>query len=179
MKIYTLQVVTGQENRIKDAIMHQIENEGLQDKFGEIIVPTEEVTEYRDGEKRKVKRKHFPGYIFIQMETNDELFVKISRMNVTGIKGFVRLGNDHKPSAVVGAEADRLLGNESKGSLAQVRQSVFSVGQNVIVKDGPFKDFPGVVEELNHEKQRVKVSVMIFGRSTPVELEFFQIEAAN
>ena len=178
-RIFTLQVVTGQENKIRDALMHFIENQGLTESFGNIIVPTEEVTEYRDGEKRTVKRKHFPGYVFIEMDPNDELFVKVARLNVNGIKGFVKLGSDHKPRPVEPAEADRLLGKNNKASLAQVRQSQLEVGQSIVVTSGPFKDFSGTVEELNHDKQKVKVSVMIFGRATPVELDFFQVEASS
>ena len=178
-KIYILRVITGQEKKVKEALEVLIKTESLSASFGRIIVPTEEVTEFRSGEKRVVKKKHFPGYVFVEMDSDDELFVKISQLNVNGIKGFVKSGSDQRPHPVSPLEAERLLGKADEVSIAKVRSDQYTVGQNVKVNEGPFKDFTGVIEEVNVESQKVKVSVMIFGRSTPVELSFFQVDISK
>lgn len=178
-KIYILRVTTGQEKKVKEALEAFIESESLSESFGKIIVPMEEVAEFRAGEKRLVKKKHFPGYVFVEMDSEDELFVKISQLNVNGIKGFVKSGSDQRPQPVSPLEAERLLGNVDEVSLAKVRSDQYAVGQNVKVNEGPFKDFTGVIEEVDLESQKVKVSVMIFGRSTPVELSFFQVDVSK
>lgn len=176
-KIFILRSITGQEKKVVEALENFIASEeGLSERFGKIIVPTEEVAEFRAGEKRVVKKKHFPGYVFVEMEENDELFLRVSGLNVNGIKGFVKATKDQSPQAVTPQEAKRLLGEGEKSTLAKVKADQFVVGQNIKVKDGPFKDFTGTVEEVNSEKQKIKVSVLIFGRSTPVELDFFQVE---
>ncbi len=175
-KIYILRVITGQEKKVVEALWTFINAENLVDSFGKILVPVEEVTEFRAGEKRSVKKKHFPGYVFVEMHGDDELFVMISQLNINGIKGFVKAGKDQRPQPVSPLEADRLLGNVDETVLAKVRGDQYVVGQDIKVKDGPFKDFPGVIEEVDAEKQKVKVSVMIFGRATPVELDFYQVE---
>lgn len=175
-KIFILRVITGQEKKVKEALENFIQEEALVTSFGEILVPVEDVTEFRGGEKRTLKKKHFPGYVFVEMEPNDELFVKISQLNVNGIKGFVKAGKDLRPQPVSKQEAERLLGNVDEAALSKARSDQYVVGQNIKVNDGPFKDFSGIIEEVDLDKQKIKVSIMIFGRSTPVELEFFQVE---
>lgn len=177
--MYILRVITGQENKVKEALETFVAAENLGEAITNIVVPVEEVAEFRAGEKRMVKKKHFPGYVFIEMARDDELFVKISQLNVNGIKGFVKAGKDQRPQPVSKAEADRILGNVDESALAKVRNDQFTVGLNIKVKDGPFKDFSGVIEEVDLKNQKVKVSVMIFGRSTPVELDFFQVEVSK
>lgn len=177
--MYILRVITGQENKVKEALENFIAAENLHESVTNVVVPLEEVAEFRAGEKRMVKKKHFPGYVFVEMDSDDELFVRISQLNVNGIKGFVKAAKDQRPQPVSKIEADRILGNVDESALSKVRNDQFAVGLSIKVKDGPFKDFSGTIEEVDVDKQKVKVSVMIFGRSTPVELDFFQVEVSK
>ena len=145
----------------------------LGDKFGEILVPTEEVVEMKGGSKRSSERKFFPGYVLVQMEMNDETwhFVK----EVPKVLGFVG-GSSDKPAPISDAEAQHILQSVEEGADKPRPKILFEPGEVVRVIDGPFKDFSGVVEKVNYEKNRLQVSVQILGRSTPVELDFVQVE---
>jgi transcriptional antiterminator NusG len=145
----------------------------LGDKFGEILVPTEEVVEMKGGSKRSSERKFFPGYVLVQMEMNDETwhFVK----EVPKVLGFVG-GSSDKPAPISDAEAQHILQSVEEGADKPRPKILFEPGEVVRVVDGPFKDFSGVVEKVNYEKNRLQVSVQILGRSTPVELDFVQVE---
>ena len=145
----------------------------LGDKFGEILVPTEEVVEMKAGSKRSSERKFFPGYVLVQMEMNDETwhFVK----EVPKVLGFVG-GSSDKPAPISDAEAQHILQSVEEGADKPRPKILFEPGEVVRVVDGPFKDFSGVVEKVNYEKNRLQVSVQILGRSTPVELDFVQVE---
>ena len=145
----------------------------LGDKFGEILVPTEEVVEMKGGSKRSSERKFFPGYVLVQMEMNDETwhFVK----EVPKVLGFVG-GSSDNPAPISDAEAQHILQSIEEGADKPRPKILFEPGEVVRVVDGPFKDFSGVVEKVNYEKNRLQVSVQILGRSTPVELDFVQVE---
>ena len=148
---------------------------GLQDKFGEILVPTEEVVEMREGQKRRSERKFFPGYVLVQMEMDDETWHLVKE--VPKVLGFIG-GSSDRPAPITEKEADRILQRVQEGVDKPRPKVLFEAGEVVRVTDGPFNDFNGVVEEVNYEKSRLRVSVLIFGRSTPVELEFGQVEKA-
>ncbi len=141
--------------------------------FGDILVPTEEVVEMRDGQKRRSDRKFFPGYVLVQMEMNDDTWHLVK--NVPKVMGFIG-GTADKPAAISDKEADAILQRVQEGAEKPRPKILFEPGEVVRVIDGPFNDFSGVVEEVNYEKSRLRVAVFIFGRSTPVELEFGQVE---
>jgi len=151
----------------------RIKLHGMEDQFGEILVPTEEVVEMRDGKKRKSDRKFFPGYVLVQMEMNDNTWHLVKES--PKVLGFIG-GTSDKPAPISEAEANSILQRVEEGVDKPRPKIVFEPGEVVRVTDGPFNDFNGVVEEVNYEKSRLRVSVLIFGRSTPVELEFGQVE---
>ncbi|WP_119329029.1 transcription termination/antitermination protein NusG [Cysteiniphilum halobium] len=172
---YVIQAYSGYEKRVKSQIEEKIKLEGLERFFGKILVPTEEVVEMKAGQKRKSERKFFPGYVLIQMEMDEAAWQLVRR--TPRVSGFVG-GTSERPMPITNAEAERILGSLKMGAdkTAPKPRTTFQVGQVVRVLDGPFADFTGVVEEINYEKSRVHVAVSIFGRSTPVELEFSQVE---
>lgn len=170
---YVIQAYSGFENYVIRALRERIETKGLQDKFGEIIVPTEEVVEMRSGQKRKSERKFFPGYVLVQMEMNDLTWHLVR--NVPRVLGFIG-GTAEKPAAITDHEAASILQRVEEGEKKPRPKVLFEPGEVVRVIEGPFADFNGVVEDVNYEKSRLRVSVLIFGRSTPVELEFGQVE---
>ncbi|GGG04203.1 MULTISPECIES: transcription termination/antitermination protein NusG [Cysteiniphilum] len=172
---YVIQAYSGYEKRVKTQIEEKIKLEGLEHFFGKILVPTEEVVEMKAGQKRKSERKFFPGYVLIQMEMDEAAWQLVRR--IPRVSGFVG-GTSERPMPITNAEAERILGSLKTGAdkTAPKPRTTFQVGQVVRVLDGPFADFTGVVEEINYEKSRVHVAVSIFGRSTPVELEFSQVE---
>jgi transcriptional antiterminator NusG len=147
----------------------------MEDKFGEILVPTEEVVEMREGQKRKSERKFFPGYVLVQMEMDDETWHLVK--SVPKVLGFIG-GSTDKPAPITDKEAEAILTRVKEGVEKPRPKVLFEPGEMVRVCDGPFNDFNGVVEEVNYEKNRLLVAVQIFGRSTPVELEFHQVEKA-
>ncbi len=147
----------------------------LQDKFGEILVPTEEVVEMRSGQKRKSERKFFPGYVLVQMEMDDETWHLVR--HIPRVLGFIG-GTRDQPAPITDKEADNILQRVQEGVEKPRPKILFEPGEVVRVTEGPFADFNGVVEEVNYEKNRLRVAVLIFGRSTPVELEFSQVEKA-
>ncbi|MCL4165581.1 UNVERIFIED_CONTAM: hypothetical protein GTU68_003070, partial [Idotea baltica] len=161
------------EARVKGSIEERIERLSLQEYFGRILVPTEDVVEMRDGQKRKSSRKFFPGYVLVEMDMNDESWHLIK--DTPKVLGFIG-GTSDKPAPITEKEANAIMNRIEEGVDAPRPKVLFEVGEVVRVKDGPFNDFNGVVEEANYEKSKLLVSVQIFGRSTPVELEFFQVE---
>ena len=168
---YTIQVSSQRENKIKKAIEDKIEWEGLQDQFGEILVPTEEVVEMKDGKKRTTERKFFPGYVLIRMVMNDATWHLVR--HIPDVHGFI---GGQKPSPISDREVDRIL-NRVQDTVAKPTPKVlYEVGEVVRISDGPFIDFNGVVEEVNYEKNRLNIAVSILGRVTPVELAFNQVE---
>ncbi len=153
----------------------RIARAGMEDMFGEILVPTEEVVEMKGGQKRRSDRKFFPGYVLVEMEMNDETWHLVKE--VPKVMGFIG-GTSDKPAAITEKEADTILSRVQEGVDKPRPKILFEPGEMVRVVDGPFNDFNGTVEEVNYEKSRLRVAVLIFGRSTPVELGFHQVEKA-
>lgn len=172
---YVVQAFSGFEGTVKRSMEERIEREGLSEFFGEILVPTEEVVEIRGGQKRRSERKFFPGYVLVQMDLNDETWHLVK--NVPKVLGFIG-GTADRPAPISAKEADSILQRVQEGVDKPRPKVLFDVGEVVRVIDGPFNDFNGVVEEVNFEKAKLLVAVQIFGRSTPVELEFSQVEKA-
>ena len=171
---YVIQAYSGYEKRVKAQLEEKIALSGMQDAFGEILVPTEEVVEMRDGQKRKSERKHFPGYVLIHMIMNDTTWQLIRR--TPRVSGFIG-GSGDKPIPISPKEVEKILGLIEVAEASTPRpRTTFQIGQLVRVLEGPFADFSGVVEDVNYEKLRLRVAISIFGRSTPVELSFSQVE---
>ncbi len=170
---YVIHAYSGFENYVIRALRERIRLKGLEDKFGEIIVPTEEVVEMRAGQKRKSERKFFPGYVLVHMEM-DEVTWHLVR-SVPRVLGFIG-GTAEKPAPITDKEAAAILRRVEEGENKPKPKVLFEPGEVVRVIEGPFADFNGVVEDVNYEKSRLRVSVLIFGRATPVELEFGQVE---
>ena len=173
LRWYIVHAYSNFEHKVKSSLEERIDMMNLGDKFGEILVPTEEVVEMKGGSKRSSERKFFPGYVLVQMEMDDETwhFVK----EVPKVLGFVG-GSSDKPAPISDAEAQHILQSVEEGADKPRPKILFEPGEVVRVIDGPFKDFSGVVEKVNYEKNRLQVSVQILGRSTPVELDFVQVE---
>lgn len=175
LKWYVVQAFSGYEGRVQKTMLEHIEIQGLQDKFGEVLVPTEEVVEMRAGQKRKSSRKFFPGYVLVQMEMDEQSWHLVK--SVPRVLGFIG-GTSDRPAPITQKEADRILQRLVDTDKPRPK-TLFEPGEVIRVIDGPFADFNGVVEELDYEKNRIKVSVLIFGRSTPVDLEFGQVEKST
>lgn len=175
MHWYVLHALAGHENKVKNHIESQARHEGLDGLIGRVVVPTEDTVEMRDGKKKTTKRKFLPSYILIEMELTNETQYFVS--NVPGVTSFV--GPGRKPERLKQIEVDRILGQISTSKEHDVPAMKFNVGDKVKVIDGPFTDFSGEVEEINPLKNKVKVTVSIFGRPTPVELDVLQIEKAK
>ncbi len=173
LKWYVVQAYSGHEQNVMRSLKERIERSDLKDQFGEILVPTEEVVEMRDGKKRKSDRKFFPGYVLVQMDMNDATWHLVKE--APRVLGFIG-GTTDRPVPISAAEANSILQRVEDGADKPRPKILFEPGEVVRVNDGPFTDFNGVVEEVNYEKSRLRVSVLIFGRSTPVELEFTQVE---
>lgn len=172
---YVVQAYSGFENQVKRSLLERIARLGMEEEFGEILVPTEEVVEMREGQKRRSERKFFPGYVLVHMEMNDQSWHLIK--DAPKVLGFIG-GSSDKPAPISEKEANSILQRMQEGVDKPKPKVLFEPGEVVRVTDGPFNDFNGVVEEVDFEKSRLKVSVLIFGRSTPVELEFGQVEKA-
>ncbi len=170
---YVVHAYSGFEKHAKRALEERIKLRGMEDYFGEILVPTEEVVEIKSGQKRKSERKFFPGYVLVQMEMNDDTWHLIKE--TPKVMGFIG-GTPDKPSPITEREAQGILQRMDDSTEKPKPKTLFEAGEVVRVTDGPFADFNGVVEEVNYEKSRLQVAVSIFGRSTPVELEFGQVE---
>lgn len=173
MRWYVVHAYSGFENQVKRSLMERVQRSGLQHKFGDVLVPTEEVVEIKDGQKRKSDRKFFPGYVLVQMEMDDETWHLVKE--VPKVMGFIG-GSSDRPAPISEKEANAILQRVQEGTDKPKPKVLFEVGEVVRVTDGPFTDFNGVVEEVNYDKSRLRVAVLIFGRSTPVELQFSQVE---
>ena len=173
LRWYVIHAYSGYEQQVMRTLKDRIKLHAMEDKFGEILVPTEEVVEMRDGKKRKSERKFFPGYVLVQMQMDDDTWHLVKES--PKVLGFIG-GTSDKPAPISDAEANSILQRVEEGVDKPRPKIVFEPGEVVRVNDGPFTDFNGVVEEVNYEKSRLRVSVLIFGRSTPVELEFGQVE---
>ena len=169
---YAVHAYSNFENKVADSIREQAKQRGLSDLFEEILVPKEKVIEVRRGRKVDAERKFFPGYVLVKLELTDEVYHLIK--NTPKVTGF--LGADNKPMPISEAEAMRILHQVQEGVERPKASVSFEIGENVRVADGPFASFSGVVEEIDEARSRVKVAVSIFGRATPVELEFGQVE---
>jgi transcriptional antiterminator NusG len=169
---YVIHVYSGFEKKVAQSIREQVERKGLKDEFEEVLVPTEEVVEVKGGARVSSERKFFPGYVLAKMEMSDELWHLVK--NTPKVTGF--LGGRERPMAINEAEAERILYQVKEGVERPKPSVTFEIGEQVRVCDGPFVSFNGMVEEVDEEKERVKVSVSIFGRATPVELEYSQVE---
>ena len=164
---------SGMEKAVERNIIERINRAGMQDKFGRILVPMEEVVEIKNGQKKTTERKFFPGYVLVEMVMDDDTWHLVKHTNkVTGFVG----GAKNRPSPISEAEVMKIVNQMQEGTEKPRHKVEFVVGEFVRVKDGPFTDFNGSVEEVNYEKSKVRVAVTIFGRATPVELEFSQIE---
>ncbi|MHB1591434.1 MAG: transcription termination/antitermination protein NusG [Sulfuricella sp.] len=175
MRWYVVHAYSGYEKSVQRALQERIERAGMQDKFGQILVPVEEVVEMKLGQKSISERKFFPGYVLVQMEMDDESWHLVK--NTAKVTGFVG-GSAQKPTPISEKEVAALMQQIQDGVEKPRPKVLFEVGEAVRVKEGPFTDFNGMVEEVNYDKSRLRVSVLIFGRSTPVELEFSQVEKA-
>ena len=172
LRWYVVNVYSGFEKKVALAIQEQAEKKGLTDRFGDILVPTEEVVEMRRGAKVTTERNYFPGYVIVKMELTDEAWHLVR--NIPKVSGF--LGANGKPTPITEAEVSRIM-KQVQDSIERPRSNImFEIGEQVRVTDGPFSTFSGLVEEVDVERSRLKVSVMIFGRPTPVELEYTQVE---
>jgi transcriptional antiterminator NusG len=173
MRWYVVHAYSGYENQVKRSLEERITRMGMQDKFDQILVPTEEVVEMREGTQRKSDRKFFPGYVLVQMEMDDDSWHLVK--DVPKVLGFIG-GTTERPAPITEKEANEILHRVEEGAEKPRPKVLFEVGELIRITDGPFNDFNGVVEEVDYEKSRVRVEVTIFGRSTPVELAFGQIE---
>lgn len=173
LRWYVVHAYSNFENKVKQALEERIEREGLSSSFGKILVPTEEVVEMKLGQQRKSDRKFFPGYVLVQMELTDETWHLVR--DVPRVLGFIG-GTSDRPAPISEKEAMAIINRVEEGVNKPRPKTMFESGEVVRVIDGPFKDFNGVVEEVNYEKNKLKISVLIFGRSTSVELGFNQVE---
>ena len=173
LRWYVVHAYSNFENKVKQALEDRIKREGLEHHFGKILVPTEEIVEMRMGQQRKSERKFFPGYVLVQMELTDETWHLVK--DVPRVLGFIG-GTSDRPAPISEKEAMSILNRVEEGVNKPRPKILFEAGEVIRVIDGPFKDFNGVVEEVNYEKNKLKISVLIFGRSTSVELGFGQVE---
>jgi len=169
---YVVHTQTGSEDKVKTSLENRIRAEGLEELITKIIIPTEQVSEVRSGKKKISARKFFPGYLLVEMDLNEETYLFVKK--IPGVTGFIGLGK--KPMPLPQSEVDNILKRTEETSVKPSPKVVFDKGEQVRVTEGPFLNFNGTIEEIHPEKGKVKVSVSIFGRSTPVELEYWQVE---
>ena len=170
---YIVHAYSNFEQKVAEAIREQAERQGLKEQFVDIQVPTEEVTEIVRGAKKVRQQRHFPGYVLVKMDMTDEAYHLVK--NTPKVTGF--LGNQNKPQPVSDKEVERILGRVAEQGAQKPRQLIhYEIGERVRVSDGPFQSFEGVISEVEEERGRLKVAVMIFGRETPVDLEYGQVE---
>jgi transcription termination/antitermination protein NusG len=173
MRWYVVHAYSGMEKAVERNILERVNNAGMQDKFGRILVPTEEVVEVKNGQKRTTERKFFPGYVLVEMIMDDDTWHLVKHTNkVTGFVG----GAKNRPAPISEDDVQKIVSQMQQGVDKPRHKIEFLAGEYVRVKEGPFTDFNGTVEEVNYEKSKLRVSVTIFGRATPVELEFSQVE---
>lgn len=173
LRWYVVHAYSGMEKAVERNILERIQRSGMQDKFGRILVPMEEVVEVKNGQKKTTERKFFPGYVLVEMVMDDDTWHLVKHTNkVTGFVG----GAKNRPAPISEAEVSKIVNQMQQGTEKPRHKVEFMVGEFVRIKEGPFTDFNGSVEDVNYDKSKVRVSVTIFGRSTPVELEFSQIE---
>ena len=173
LRWYVVHAYSGMEKAVERNILERINRSGMQDKFGRILVPMEEVVEVKNGQKKTTERKFFPGYVLVEMVMDDDTWHLVKHTNkVTGFVG----GSKNRPAPISESEVSKIVNQMQQGTEKPRHKVEFMVGEFVRIKDGPFTDFNGSVEDVNYDKSKVRVSVTIFGRSTPVELEFSQIE---
>jgi transcriptional antiterminator NusG len=172
---YVVHAYSNYEHKVKTSLQERIRRHGLEAKFGEVLVPTEEVVEMREGQRRKSERKFFPGYVLVQMEMDDETWHLVKE--VPKVLGFIG-GSSDRPAPITEKEANAILNRVQEGVDKPRPKVLFEPGEVVRVTAGPFNDFNGVVEQVNYEKNKVRVAVQILGRSTPVELDFGHVEKA-
>jgi transcriptional antiterminator NusG len=170
---YVVHAYSGFESQVKRSLEERVRLMSLEYKFGDILVPTEEVVEIRSGQKRKSERKFFPGYVLVHMEMDEETWHLVR--HTPRVLGFIG-GTHEKPAPISDKEADEILQRIQEGTDKPRPKVLFEPGEVIRVTEGPFADFNGVVEEVNYEKNRLRVAVLIFGRSTPVDLDFSQVE---
>jgi transcription termination/antitermination protein NusG len=173
LRWYVVHAYSGMEKAVERNILESINRTGMQSKFGRILVPTEEVVEMKNGQRKTTERKFFPGYVLVEMVMDDETWHLVKHTNkVTGFVG----GAKNRPAPISEADVQKIVSQMQEGTDKPRHKVEFMPGEYVRVKEGPFTDFNGTVEEVNYEKNKVRVSVTIFGRATPVELEFNQVE---
>jgi transcriptional antiterminator NusG len=173
MRWYVVHAYSGFEKSVQKALKERIERENMQDRFGKILVPVEEVVDMKNGKRSLTERKFFPGYVLVEMEMTDESWHLVkSTPKVTGFVG----GTANRPAPIPQKEVDAIMQQMQEGVEKPKPKILFEVGERVRVIDGPFTDFNGAVDEVNYERNKLRVSVQIFGRDTPVELEFNQVE---
>lgn len=170
---YAVHAYSGMEKSVQRALVERIERAGMQEQFGQILVPTEEVIESRNGRKTVTERRLFPSYVFVEMEMTDDTWHLVK--NTSKVTGFIG-GKANKPSPIPAREIDKILQQMQDGVEKPRPKVLYEVGEVVRIKEGPFTDFNGSIEEVNYEKSKIRVTVTIFGRATPVELEFAQVE---
>lgn len=170
---YVVQAFSGYEQRVQKTLLEYIKTQGMEDLFGEVLVPTEEVVEMRGGQRRKSARKFFPGYVLVEMIMNEDTWHLVK--STPRVLGFIG-GTAERPAPISNKEADAIMNRLNESEDKPRPKTMFEPGEVVRVNDGPFADFNGTVEEVDYEKSRMKVSVSIFGRSTPVDLDFSQVE---
>lgn len=175
LRWYVVHAYSNFEHKVKKSLEERIELDGMQDKFGEILVPTEEVVEMKNGQKRRSERKFYPGYVLVQMDMDEQTWHLVK--SVPKVLGFIG-GTSDKPAPISEKEAEGIVQRVQEGVDKPRPKVLFEPGELVRVVDGPFNDFSGVVEQVNYEKSRLQVAVQILGRSTPVELDFTQVEKA-
>ena len=172
---YVVHAYSNYEYQVKESLKERIERHGMENKFGEILIPTEEVVEMREGQRRKSERKFFPGYVLVQMEMEEATWHLVKK--TPKVLGFIG-GTTERPAPISDEEAETIVNRVQEGVDKPRPKTLFEPGEVVRVRDGPFNDFNGVVEHVNYEKSKVRVAVQILGRSTPVELDFSQVEKA-
>ncbi|MCK9383277.1 MAG: transcription termination/antitermination protein NusG [Nevskia sp.] len=173
MRWYVVHAYSQYENNVMRALKERITRAGLEERFGDILVPTEEVVEIKDGQKRTTERKFFPGYVLVQMEMSEDTWHLVK--STPKVLGFIG-GTPDKPAPISEKEANSILNRVEEAVEKPKPKTLYEPGESVRITEGPFADFSGVVEEVNYEKSRLRVAVLIFGRSTPVELEFSQVQ---
>jgi len=176
MRWYVVHAYSGFEKSVQRALEERIRRAGMEASFGKILVPTEEVVEMRGGQKNISERKFFPGYVLVEMDMNDEAWHLVK--NTAKVTGFVGGAHGRKPPPITEKEVNAIMHQMQEGVEKPKPKVLFEVGEAVRVKEGPFTDFHGTVEDVNYDKSKLRVSVTIFGRATPVELEFGQVEKA-